>query len=278
MSTPMAGQPARSVHLGVALDGAGWHPAAWREPDARPADLLTAGYWTDLVTEAESGLLDFVSFEDAFSLQSASRLGPDQRTDRVRGRLDSTLIAARVAPLTSRIGLIPTVTVSHTEPFHVSKAIASLDWVSSGRAGVRVKIAGRPDEAAHFGRRIVPDGPEQRADLMGETADYVEVIRRLWDSWEDDAEIRDAATGRFVDRDKLHYIDFRGRWFSVKGPSITPRPPQGQPVVTVLAHSALAHRLGAAEADVVWVTPRDTADAAPIVSAVRAAQAAAGRA
>jgi alkanesulfonate monooxygenase SsuD/methylene tetrahydromethanopterin reductase-like flavin-dependent oxidoreductase (luciferase family) len=274
----MAGQPARSVHLGVALDGAGWHPAAWREPDARPADLLTAGYWTDLVTEAERGLLDFVTFEDAFSLQSASRLGPDQRTDQVRGRLDSTLIAARVAPLTSRIGLIPTVTVSHTEPFHVSKAIASLDWVSSGRAGVRVKIAGRPDEAAHFGRRIVPDGPEQRADLMAETADYVEVIRRLWDSWEDDAEIRDAATGRFVDRDKLHYIDFRGRWFSVKGPSITPRPPQGQPVVTVLAHSALAYQLAAAKADVVWVTPRDTADAASIVSAVRAAQAAAGRA
>ena len=169
----MAGQPARSVHLGVALDGAGWHPAAWREPDARPADLLTAGYWTDLVTEAESGLLDFVSFEDAFSLQSASRLGPDQRTDQVRGRLDSTLIAARVAPLTSRIGLIPTVTVSHTEPFHVSKAIASLDWVSSGRAGLRVKIAGRPDEAALFGRRTVPDGPGQRADLMAETADYV---------------------------------------------------------------------------------------------------------
>ena len=68
----------------------------------------------------------------------------------------------------------------------------------------------------------------------------MEVVRRLWDSWEDDAEIRDAATGRFIDRDKLHYIGFSGRWFSVKGPSITPRPPQGQPIISALAHRDIA--------------------------------------
>src|ERR1700722_10638778 len=101
------------LHLGVALEGAGWHPSAWREQGARPAELLSAGYWTDVVTEAEQGLLDFVTFEDALSLQSTSRRGPDRRTDQVRGRLDATLIAARVAPLTTSIGLIPTVTVTH---------------------------------------------------------------------------------------------------------------------------------------------------------------------
>jgi len=73
--------------------------------------------------------------------------------------------------------------------------------------------------------------------LFDEAGDFVEVVRRLWDSWEDDAVIRDVTTGRYVDRDKLHYIDFTGRCFSVKGPSITPRPPQGQPVVAVLAHA-----------------------------------------
>jgi alkanesulfonate monooxygenase SsuD/methylene tetrahydromethanopterin reductase-like flavin-dependent oxidoreductase (luciferase family) len=75
------------LHLAVALDGAGWHPAAWREPDARPAELLTAAYWADLVAEAERGRLDFVTFEDALSLQSDDRFQPDRRTDRVRGRL-----------------------------------------------------------------------------------------------------------------------------------------------------------------------------------------------
>ena len=70
----------------------------------------------------------------------------------------------------------------------------------------------------------------------------MEVVRRLWDSWEDDTGIRDVATGRFVDRDRLHYIDFEGRWFNVRGPSIVPRPPQGQPLVTALGHATLPYR------------------------------------
>ena len=135
------------VHLAAALDGAGWHQAAWREPDGRPAELLAAAYWADLVTEAERGLLDFVSIEDGLSLQSTDRNQSDGRTDRVRGRLEAVLIAARVAPLTSHIGLMPTVTVTHTEPFQVSKAIATLDWVSTDRAGIRVKVSGRQDVA-----------------------------------------------------------------------------------------------------------------------------------
>ncbi|HUD77129.1 MAG TPA: LLM class flavin-dependent oxidoreductase [Streptosporangiaceae bacterium] len=264
---------AQRVHLAAALDGAGWHPAAWREPDARPADLLTAGYWADQIAEAERGLLDFVTIEDGLALQSDDRYKPDQRTDRVRGRLDAVLIAARVAPLTSGIGLIPTVTVTHTEPFHISKAIATLDWVSSGRAGVRVKVSAREDEAAHIGRRTFPAGPELITDLFAEAADYVEVVRRLWDSWEDDAEIRDVATGRFVDTGKLHYIDFEGRWFSVKGPSITPRPPQGQPAVAALAHRDVAYQLLASSADIGFITPRDRASAAGIVAEVREAEA-----
>jgi alkanesulfonate monooxygenase SsuD/methylene tetrahydromethanopterin reductase-like flavin-dependent oxidoreductase (luciferase family) len=260
------------LHLAVALDGAGWHPAAWREPEARPAELFSAAYWADLVTEAERGALDFVTFEDGLSLQSADRYQPDRRTDQVRGSLDAVLIASRVAPLTSHIGLVPTVIVTHTEPFHISKAIATLDWISSGRAGVRVRVSARPDEAAHFGRRDPAAGPDARADLFAEAVDYVEVLRRLWDSWEDDAEIRDVATGRFIDRDKLHYVDFAGRWFSVKGPSITPRPPQGQPVVAALAHSTVPYELVAGSADVGFVTPQDAAHARAIVAEIRALQ------
>ncbi len=280
--------PTTPIHLAVALDGAGWHPAAWREPDARPADLLTPGYWVDVVREAEAGLLDLVTIEDGLSLQSTDRQGPDDRTDQVRGRLDAVQVAARVAPLTTSIGLVPTAVVTHTEPFHLSKAIATLDYVSTGRAGVRVKVSAGPAEAAHFGRRtlpdvagLAPDDPAAQAALRGlfdEAADWVEVLRRLWDSWEDDAEIRDVATGRFVDREKLHYIDFEGRSFSVKGPSITPRPPQGQPVVAALAHQQVPYELVGRSTDLGFVTPSDTADAARIVAAVRAAQAAAGRA
>jgi alkanesulfonate monooxygenase SsuD/methylene tetrahydromethanopterin reductase-like flavin-dependent oxidoreductase (luciferase family) len=283
----MAGSltPTPELHLAVALDGTGWHPASWREPGARPGELFTAGYWADQVREAEDGLLDLVTFEDTLALQSAHPFEPDDRTDQVRGRLDSVLIAARTAPLTRSIGLIPTTVVTHTEPFHTSKAIATLDYISGGRAGVRIRISGRPDEAALFGRREIPrlrvDDPgldEAITGLFDEARDYVEVVRRLWDSWEDDAEIRDAATGRFVDRDKLHYIDFSGPHFSVRGPSITPRPPQGQPIVSALAHRTVPYRLVGRSADLGFVTPRDAQDARAIVAEIRHEQAEAGRA
>ncbi|QFZ72085.1 LLM class flavin-dependent oxidoreductase [Streptomyces fagopyri] len=283
----MSANPASPLHLAVALDGTGWHPASWREKVARPRDLFTAGYWADQVTEAERGLLDFVTLEDGLGLQSSHYGELDGRTDQVRGRLDAVLTAARIAPLTRHIGLVPTAIVTHTEPFHLSKAIATLDYVSSGRAGLRVQISARPHEADHFGRRTFPpisleelqspDGQERLTGLFDEAADYIEVVRRLWDSWEDDAEIRDVSTGRFVDRDKLHYIDFEGKHFSVKGPSITPRPPQGQPLVTALAHQTVPYRLVARQADIGYVTPHDADQARAIVSEIRAEQTAAGR-
>ena len=273
------------MHLAVALDGAGWHPAAWREPTARPTELFDAGYWVDLVQTAERGAVDFVTFEDALTLQSAHPFRPDDRVDQVRGRLDAALLATRVAPVTSDIGLVPTVTTTHTEPFHVSTKIASLDYVSRGRAGWRVQTLKQRAELEHFGRRHVPERKRNGsvgADagtrlLFDEAADAVEVSRRLWDSWEDDAEIRDRPTGRFIDRDKLHYIDFEGEHFSVRGPSITPRPPQGQPVVAVLAHATIPYELAARSADVVFITPHDVGQVAAIIDEVRLAERTVGR-
>jgi alkanesulfonate monooxygenase SsuD/methylene tetrahydromethanopterin reductase-like flavin-dependent oxidoreductase (luciferase family) len=277
----------------VALNDAGWHPAAWREPDAQPDRLFTPGYWTDLARQAERGLLDFVTIEDGLDLQSDSHFAKDERTDRVRGRLDAVLIASRIAAKTRGIGFVPTVITSHTEPFHISKSVATLDYVSTGRAGVRVQVGARADTASHFGRRTDfqtstgdPIDPARRedpdvrkiiADRFDEAADYVEVVRRLWDSWEDDAEIRDVATGRFIDREKLHYIDFEGTYFSIRGPSVTPRPPQGQPVVAALGHASVPYQLIARAADVGFVTPRGRTSAAGIVAEIRAEQETAGR-
>jgi alkanesulfonate monooxygenase SsuD/methylene tetrahydromethanopterin reductase-like flavin-dependent oxidoreductase (luciferase family) len=155
-------------------------------------------------------------------------------------------------------------TVTHTEPFHVSKAIATLDFVSHGRAGWQVRVSGSHHEAALFGRHDVAG-----ADLFDEATDAVEVVRRLWDSWEDDAVIRDIATGRFVDRDKLHYVDFTGKYFSVKGPSITPRPPQGQPVVAALAHQLPVYEFAARSVDLVFITPHTDDAARAILGQVR---------
>jgi alkanesulfonate monooxygenase SsuD/methylene tetrahydromethanopterin reductase-like flavin-dependent oxidoreductase (luciferase family) len=237
------------LHLAIALDGYGWHPEAWRySADLQP---VTSGrYWSNLATTAERGLLDFVTFDDALTAQRRRR--PEVETRWLAGRPDAVLVASRVAPVTSHIGLIPVATVTHTEPFHISKAIATLDFVSHGRAGWQVRVSGTAHEAELFGRRDVIG-----ADLFDEASDAVEVVRRLWDSWEDDAIIRDVATGRFVDRDKLHYIDFAGKYFSVKGPSITPRSPQGQPAVAALAHASPIYEFASRSTDLVFITPQD---------------------
>ena len=257
------------LHLGVALDGYGWHRQAWRATlAAQPAteSVFSGRYWSGLAATAERGLLDFLTIDDTLTPQPGRRESISPR--RLAGRGDAVLVAARIAPVTKHIGLIPVATVTHTEPFHVSKAIATLDHVSHGRAGWQPRVSSTAHEAALFGRRdVLADAGE----LFNEAADAVEVVRRLWDSWEDDAIIRDAQTARYVDRAKLHYIDFHGKYFSVKGPSITPRPPQGQPVVAALAHGPRIYEFAAASADLVFITPTDDVSLDSILDEVKAA-------
>jgi alkanesulfonate monooxygenase SsuD/methylene tetrahydromethanopterin reductase-like flavin-dependent oxidoreductase (luciferase family) len=257
------------LHLGVALDGYGWHPHAWRTTlaaDPVTESVLSGRYWAGLAATAERGLLDFLTIDDTLMPQPGRREPISPR--RLAGRGDAVLVAARIAPVTRHIGLIPVATVTHTEPFHVSKAIATLDYVSHGRAGWQPRVSSTAHEAALFGRR---QASQDADELFDEATDAVEVVRRLWDSWEDDAIIRDAASGRYIDRDKLHYIEFRGKYFSVKGPSITPRPPQGQPVVAALAHAPRVYEFAAASADLVFITPTDDATLETILDEVKAA-------
>lgn len=253
--------------------------------------MFAGRYWAAQALEAERGLLDFVTIGDAFGIQTDSPGSFEPSTDpgRLRGRLDAALIASWLAARTEQLGIVPTITTTHTEPFHVSKSVATLDHISGGRAGWRAQVSASPSEAAHFGRR--PELAEREIDLsqpradlqaligelFGEAREVIDVVRRLWDSWGDDAEIRDAATGRFVDREKLHYVDFTGSHFSVKGPSITPRPPQGQPVVTVLAHSEVPYQLAATSADLVYVTPSSDDQARATLARIREIETETGR-
>ncbi|MEV3854599.1 LLM class flavin-dependent oxidoreductase [Streptomyces sp. NPDC050095] len=210
-----------------------------------------------LVRLAEHGALDFVTLHDTFAAPG----------------LDSLSVLSRIAPRTSRIGLVPTVTTTHTEPFHVQAAVATLDWVSRGRAGWRPDVSLTDDEARLFGRRDAA----APADLWHEAGEVADVARQLWDSWEDDAELRDVATGRFLDREKLHYVDFEGRTFSVRGPSIVPRPPQGNPVVVVDATQPYAYDVAARHADVALIGVADSAQLADVRAGLRRRAAEHGR-
>lgn len=191
--------------LAIELDGAGWNGTAFGSQNG----FATL---TEAVLAAESAGFHVATFTDS----------PAQ------GRADALQRAAYAGPVTRTIALLPEVDTVYTEPFHVSTQLASLDYVSGGRAGWIATAAASPRAAAAVGRDTVSG-----AALADEAAASIEVSRRLWDSWEDDAVIRDVATGRYIDVDKLHYADYEtpadsSAEYSVKGPSIIPRPLQGQ--------------------------------------------------
>jgi alkanesulfonate monooxygenase SsuD/methylene tetrahydromethanopterin reductase-like flavin-dependent oxidoreductase (luciferase family) len=211
----------RTGFLAIELDGAGWEGA----------EISRA------VLAAESAGFHAATFADA----------------PVPGRANALQRAAFAGPVTRSIALVPEVDTVYTEPFHISTQLASLDYVSGGRAGWIVTAAEAPEAAAAVGR-----APVTGAALGQEAAASIEVSRRLWDSWEDDAVIRDVATGRYIDVDKLHYADFEtpagfaGPAYSVKGPSIIPRPLQGQ--LPVLAPASLLGEVLADAVDAVLVS------------------------
>ncbi|MGW2093553.1 LLM class flavin-dependent oxidoreductase [Promicromonospora sukumoe] len=262
----------------------GWRPVAPFGPYEKDT-VISRCYAKSLTPLLVAAALPAVTDADAAvaSLRALDDAGVDLALlddDYLAGAIDAPTVAAIAASRTARIGLVLRVRVTHTEPFHVAKVVQTLDWTSGGRAGWLVGISLSDAEAAAFGRRSAQEPQEAWA----EASDVVEVSRRLWDSWEDDAEIRDVATGRFVDKDKIHYVDFEGERFSVKGPSIVPRSPQGQVPVVVEVSGAdpgdPALAVAVRDADLVRVhagAGPAGAGLADAVGRVRAALEAAGR-
>ncbi|MFF0479086.1 LLM class flavin-dependent oxidoreductase [Streptomyces sp. NPDC004284] len=211
--------PRPALHLAVEIDGDGAHPAAWRRAVHSPGELLTPRRLARVAAAAENAGFTLVTLEDSI-------LPPGPANDPV-GRIGAVERAAFVAASTSVLGVAPVVATTYAEPFHVSSQLASLDHVSSGRAAWVVGVEEDPAAARAWGRPVV-----EGADAFArEARDGLRVVRDLWDSWEDDAVIRSVATSRYLDRSRLHAVDFTGETYSVKGPSIVPRPPQGRPVV-----------------------------------------------
>ncbi len=218
--------------------------------------LPDADLYVEAARLAERGGLDFVTLGD-----SSARTGPD-----ALGML------SRVAPATARIGLVPTVTSTHTEPFQVRAAVATLDRVSGGRAGWQLDASatGAEPEARPSGRRRAAPGDA----LWREAGEVAAAAARLWDSGgsgEGDAGTRDVATGRFTDRDEPRDGDFRGAALSVRGSSTGPRPPQGHPVRVVDATEGQARPTAARYADVALVRAVSAAQAGAVRDELRVA-------
>lgn len=261
MTSNSSTHPGNRGLLLLDIDGPGSHPGADRAPAANVAAALTPGHLRQAVQAAESAGFHAVTFPDPGL--------PEDREPEKIGRLNALQRAAFAGPLTRSLALIPEVDTVYTEPFHIATQLASLDYVSAGRAGWLVTASPRAADAAAVGRE-----PVSGDRLAREAADAIEVGRRLWDSWEDDAVIRDVPTGRYLDVDKLHYADFEGENYSVKGPSIIPRPPQGQLPVLVPAGLLEAEALATGAADALLVSAPTPELLTSEVSATRAGLAA----
>lgn len=222
------------IYVGFALN------TAVQINDLEPSIVGSPSYWVDVLRRID-GHADFVTLEDHFGTAS--------------GGLDALLLANYLAPLVQNTGLIAGAVLNYNEPFHISTTIATLDYVTKGRAGLLAQRLTAQDAAsATLALGQLNGFPSANAvDLAEDALESVQVIRQLWDSWEDDAIIRDAVSQRYIDGKKLHYIDFKGKRFNVLGPSIVPRPPQGQPLVATTIRNAEDIAFAVAEVDLIFI-------------------------
>jgi FMN-dependent oxidoreductase (nitrilotriacetate monooxygenase family) len=163
-----------------------------------------------------------------------------------------TLMSA-LAAVTSRIGLVLTATTSYNEPYHIARKFASLDHISGGRAGWNVVTSSNASEAFNFGR----DEHIAHAERYDRAAEFVQVVKRLWDSYDDDAFVRDRASGRYFEPSKLHFLNHKGTHFSVRGPLNVARPPQGSPVLFQASASETGKDLASQIAEVIFTPLHD---------------------
>ena len=236
---------ARQMHLGVYAMGTGHHVAGWRLPEAQ-AGAENFPLLLHIARTAERGKFDLFFLADA--LNTGPTLHPS-----IVVRLEPLTLLAALASCTSHIGLAATASTTYSEPYNLARAFASIDHISGGRAGWNVVTGAFPEAAANFGH----DSHPPHAKRYAIAAEFVEVVKGLWDSWEDDAIIMDKAGGRFADVEKMHVLNHQGEFFSVKGPLNISRPPQGHPVIIQAGASDTGRDLAASIAEIVYAVQQE---------------------
>lgn len=240
-----SGRPAaRQLHLNANVIPSGRHNAAWRLRENPDAVVDIEGF-LDIARTAERGTFDAVFFADQPGLDEAAAFRP-------WNALDPTILLTALAGVTEHVGLVATASTTFDHPYHIARRFASLDHVSGGRAAWNIVTTQHNSAAGNFGLANLP--PHE--DRYRRAEEFVEVVVRLWDSWEDGAVLADAATGRYADPARVHPINHTGASFSVTGPLQVPRSPQGRPVIVQAGASEASKRLGARWADALFTVQR----------------------
>jgi FMN-dependent oxidoreductase (nitrilotriacetate monooxygenase family) len=264
-------QPKRQLHLGAFFFGAGHHLAAWRHPDVDPngyTQLNTLKEWARL---AEAAKFDAIFFADNVGMSQAPA---DMLTRNALPHVfDPMLVQSALAAVTDRIGLVATVSTTYLPPYHLARKFATLDHLSGGRGGWNLVTSGSEFEAHSFG---LPHQIEH-AERYKIAHEYMQVVKGLWDSWEDDAFTHDKVNNRFFDTTKLHRVAHEGAHFQVSGSLQAPRSPQGYPVLVQAGSSSDGQDLAAASAELVFTAQQTVDDARVFYSSLKSRLPAWGR-
>lgn len=261
----------RRLHLGAFLfHPGGSHVTGWRHATSEPHRHVDIDYYARFAATAERGVFDTIFLADGLYFWDRFPSGIDHYG---QTRLEPLTLLSALAARTTRIGLAATVSTTYNEPYHVARAIASLDHISRGRAAWNLVTSRYAEEARNFGG----DDHLDHSQRYARGAEFVQVVQKLWDSWADDAILADRESGLFADADGLTVPDHRGEHFAVRGPLNIARPPQGHPVLFQAGGSEAGQELAAATADAVFARSLPFAEAQRFYAGLKSRVVAAGR-
>ncbi|GAA4533671.1 LLM class flavin-dependent oxidoreductase [Amycolatopsis samaneae] len=239
----------RQLHLNAFVMPNGHHEAAWRHPSTDPRRARTLRHYVDIARTAERGMLDSLFLADGVALWSNVKHNSHSHFEPL------TLLSA-LAATTDHIGLIATASTTYNEPYHLARKFASLDHLSGGRAGWNIVTSAGVDEARNFNLGTRP-GHELR---YARATEFVDVVKKLWDSWDDDAAVLDRASGIYADTDRIRPIEHEGEHFRVRGPLNIERPVQGHPLLVQAGSSETGKEYAARHAEAVFTAQQTFAE------------------
>ncbi|QTD98557.1 LLM class flavin-dependent oxidoreductase [Streptomyces cyanogenus] len=256
----------RQLHLNAFLMNTGHHEASWRLPESDPYAHVELSHYVGLARIAERGTFDSLFLADGPQLWG-------NLAQRPAGALEPLTLLTALATATEHIGLIATASTSYNSPYNLARRFASLDIVSGGRAGWNIVTTAGAEAARNFGL----DAEPAHAERYARAAEFLEVARKLWDSWEDDAIVADKAAGVWGDDRKIHPPRHQGTYFAVEGALNVPRTPQGYPLLVQAGSSEDGKAFAARYAEAVFTAQQTLADAQTFYADLKSRTRAAGR-
>jgi len=256
----------RQIKFGAGLHGIGGRTSGWRHPDYKPDASVNFELFKHWIQKAEEGKLDLVFIADDLFIN-------EDTIPHFLNRFEPLTILSALAGVSSKIGLVGTLSTTYSDPFTVARQFGSLDMISNGRAGWNVVTSLLEGSSLNYNEREHPEH-SQRYKIA---AEYLEVTKGLWDSWEDDAFVYDKENGVYFDRNKLHTLNHKGEFFKVKGPLNIARSRQGQPVIFQAGSSETGKNYAAKQADAMFTGHEKLEDAVRFYKDVKERAAGFGR-